>query len=184
MALRVVARRLGLLASIMPLSKAPIGLYRNCILKLGQNQTHFRIFGKYVDKMSVVPCNLVLSRTLVRIPEEREPNEYSNSPDSPNEPKAQSPPSQDPICPKRSCDHDRRSDLQPKRRSRGPRIYPNQRLQLHFCDARGEPLAFSRNSRPGSKPAGLGGRDYFAEQLAKCRPYCRGQARASLIVLA
>jgi hypothetical protein len=47
--------------------------------------------------MSVVPCNLVLSRTLVRKPEEREPNEYSNYPDSPHEPKASSPASPDPV---------------------------------------------------------------------------------------
>ena len=49
------------------------GLYRNCILKRALNQTYFRIFDNILDKMSVVTCNLVLSRTLVRKPEEREP---------------------------------------------------------------------------------------------------------------
>jgi len=130
--------------------------------------------------MSVVPCNLVLSRTLVRKPEERDPNEYSNCPDSPNEPKAQSPPSPDAICAQRPNDHDRRPDLQPKRRRGWSRLHPNHRLQLHLRHAGGESLAASWDSCKRSKPAGLGYRDYFAKQLAKCWPSCRRQARASL----
>jgi hypothetical protein len=50
-----------------------MGCYRNFILKLALNQTHFRKICKMLDKMSVVPCNLVLSRTLVRIAKRKAP---------------------------------------------------------------------------------------------------------------
>jgi hypothetical protein len=42
-----------------------------------------------LDKMSVVPCNLVLSRTLVRITQGKAPNDLDDSyssPVPPNEP--------------------------------------------------------------------------------------------------
>ena len=45
-----------------------MGCYRNFILNWAPNQTHFRKICQILDKMSVVPCNLVQSRTFVRKP--------------------------------------------------------------------------------------------------------------------